>query len=258
MAILVRGLELLAPGGLLAYSTCSLNPIGMCSGSPHLIGQQTQLSLTRLATYTEDEAVVSAALAQLGGLDCFEIVAPPPMDGLGMHPGLAAWGVPHPDGPVCNPCPSHSISLQIYGNTLMAHTRRWMQTLASSTMRPLTMCPRPSAGLLVSPGTSSAACRLSLKTLRSYAAASFGAACSRLLPRRALALRWSIAAESYRRQQLTGADSLWLCCAKKSCSRGRRAQSASTRATPSLSQSMHPCLAVHAAKCKNTIYVRSA
>jgi hypothetical protein len=52
---------------------------------------------------TEDEAVVGSALSQLGGLGCFEIVPLPPLDGLGVHPGFAAWMVPHPDGPVCTP-----------------------------------------------------------------------------------------------------------------------------------------------------------
>jgi hypothetical protein len=57
--------------------------------------------LIAIARSTEDEAVVGSALSQLGGLGCFEIVPLPHLDGLGIHPGLAAWMVPHPDGPVC-------------------------------------------------------------------------------------------------------------------------------------------------------------
>jgi len=66
LGILKRGLELLAPGGLLAYSTCALNPV-------------------------ECEAVVGAALAEADG--AFETV-PVDVPGLRFAPGLAAWKVP--------------------------------------------------------------------------------------------------------------------------------------------------------------------
>jgi len=66
LAILRRGLELLAPGGLLAYSTCALNPV-------------------------ECEAVVAAALSQLGDdVETVEVGVP----GLCLEPGLTSWRVP--------------------------------------------------------------------------------------------------------------------------------------------------------------------
>lgn len=74
LGILLRGLELLAAGGQLVYSTCSLNPI-------------------------EDEAVVAAALAELGGsaagvevLDRSCVLGGIPCCG-----GIAMWRVPHPE-----------------------------------------------------------------------------------------------------------------------------------------------------------------
>lgn len=66
LAILRRGLELLAPGGLLAYSTCALSPV-------------------------ECEAVVAAALADTDGT--FEVVAVD-VPGLRMEEGRTTWRVP--------------------------------------------------------------------------------------------------------------------------------------------------------------------
>lgn len=67
MQLLVRGLELLKPGGQLVYSTCSLNPI-------------------------EDEAVVSTAINISKGsvelMECNEL-----LPGLRSVPGLKTWKV---------------------------------------------------------------------------------------------------------------------------------------------------------------------
>lgn len=88
LAILLRGLSLLKPGGRLAYSTCSLDPL-------------------------QGEAVVAAALAQVAPLpwdaDASEHAAEfgllKPNDvlpvgeascGLRLLPGLTTWCVPHP------------------------------------------------------------------------------------------------------------------------------------------------------------------
>jgi len=68
LTILRRSIEMLAPGGILAYSTCSLNPV-------------------------ECEAVVAAALAQIGGV--VEII-PIEVPGLSLASGLTSWLVPSP------------------------------------------------------------------------------------------------------------------------------------------------------------------
>ncbi|KAK3253482.1 hypothetical protein CYMTET_37269 [Cymbomonas tetramitiformis] len=75
VAILRRALELLAPGGRLVYSTCSLNPL-------------------------EDEAVVYAALRDAP--EGLHTVLPPAEvfashAEMGWCPGLASWRVPHPE-----------------------------------------------------------------------------------------------------------------------------------------------------------------
>jgi hypothetical protein len=66
LQILVRGINLLKPGGTLVYSTCSLNPI-------------------------ENEAVVAAALAQLS--DSVDLVPLPDLPGLVYRRGLSTWKV---------------------------------------------------------------------------------------------------------------------------------------------------------------------
>jgi 16S rRNA C967 or C1407 C5-methylase (RsmB/RsmF family) len=65
-AIVCRGLELLAPGGQLVYSTCSFNPV-------------------------EDEAVVATALLRMDG--AAELVAPPDLPGLRGADGITKWVV---------------------------------------------------------------------------------------------------------------------------------------------------------------------
>ena len=67
-AILRRGLRLLEPGGLLAYSTCSLNPL-------------------------ENEAVVAEALRQQPAGE-YELVEPPALPGLRVSEGRLSWSVP--------------------------------------------------------------------------------------------------------------------------------------------------------------------
>ncbi len=69
--ILRRGLELLRPGGLLVYSTCSLNPL-------------------------ENEAVVSSVIDDLGGTDKVKIVALPAWltSKFKAMTGLSTWLVP--------------------------------------------------------------------------------------------------------------------------------------------------------------------
>lgn len=68
LRILTRGIELLKPGGILAYSTCSLNPI-------------------------ECEAVVAAALARAAGaVETLHVDLP----GLQLTQGLQSWKVPAP------------------------------------------------------------------------------------------------------------------------------------------------------------------
>eukprot|EP00927_Polykrikos_kofoidii_P047961 TRINITY_DN42223_c0_g1_i1.p1 TRINITY_DN42223_c0_g1~~TRINITY_DN42223_c0_g1_i1.p1 ORF type:complete len:775 (+),score=93.04 TRINITY_DN42223_c0_g1_i1:32-2326(+) len=66
LAILRRGIDLLSPGGVLAYSTCALNPV-------------------------ECEAVVAAAVTQAAGM--VELV-PISVHGLNLAPGLTSWRVP--------------------------------------------------------------------------------------------------------------------------------------------------------------------
>ena len=67
--ILVRGLELLKVGGIMVYSTCSMNPI-------------------------ENESVVASAIQQCGGLDKIEIVdASDICPGVLRKPGLTTWKV---------------------------------------------------------------------------------------------------------------------------------------------------------------------
>ncbi len=78
LAILLRGLELLAPGGILAYSTCALDPL-------------------------QGEAVVSAALrashhaAELEIAPPAEVLPELTVRELRALPGLSTWRVPHPD-----------------------------------------------------------------------------------------------------------------------------------------------------------------
>ncbi|KAK7200238.1 NOL1/NOP2/sun family/FtsJ-like methyltransferase [Novymonas esmeraldas] len=65
--VLLRGMASCKTGGIVVYSTCSLNPI-------------------------EDEAVVSACLAQTKGT--FELIDPTPLlPGLCASPGMTAWSV---------------------------------------------------------------------------------------------------------------------------------------------------------------------
>jgi len=66
LQILIRGLNLVKPGGTLVYSTCSLNPI-------------------------ENEAVVAAALAQFK--DTVELAPMPDLPGLLYRPGMGSWKV---------------------------------------------------------------------------------------------------------------------------------------------------------------------
>lgn len=66
LAVLTRGLELLAPGGVLAYSTCTLNPV-------------------------ECEAVVAAALLRSrGSVELVQVIIP----GLQLENGITSWRVP--------------------------------------------------------------------------------------------------------------------------------------------------------------------
>ncbi|CAE8611073.1 unnamed protein product [Polarella glacialis] len=75
--ILLRGLDLLKPGGRLVYSTCSFNPL-------------------------EDEAVVLAALLRRHGGQKVTLIDLPIFEDLSGSPGLKTWVVPHPeDGRVC-------------------------------------------------------------------------------------------------------------------------------------------------------------
>jgi len=79
LAILLRGLELLNPGGLFVYSTCSFSPV-------------------------ENEAVVAAALRHFGaaaGAKGQVELLPARLPGLRVKPGLHSWRVPcagHPAG----------------------------------------------------------------------------------------------------------------------------------------------------------------
>eukprot|EP01047_Picozoa_sp_COSAG01_P074004 COSAG01_NODE_12230_length_1777_cov_1.056615_3_plen_223_part_01 len=75
LAILRRGVELLAPGGKLVYSTCTLNPI-------------------------EGEAVVAAALRHFG-VERLRLLPPPAaacIGGDGFCDGQRSWWVPAADG----------------------------------------------------------------------------------------------------------------------------------------------------------------
>eukprot|EP00931_Biecheleriopsis_adriatica_P102707 TRINITY_DN77646_c0_g1_i1.p1 TRINITY_DN77646_c0_g1~~TRINITY_DN77646_c0_g1_i1.p1 ORF type:complete len:406 (-),score=78.17 TRINITY_DN77646_c0_g1_i1:181-1245(-) len=83
LKILLRGLELLGPGGRLLYSTCSLNPV-------------------------EDEAVVAAALERYRGGNV-HLVALPAAHGLVYTPGLQQWGVPAKSFSAENPVLYNSI-----------------------------------------------------------------------------------------------------------------------------------------------------
>ncbi|CAE7717695.1 Nsun2 [Symbiodinium sp. CCMP2592] len=69
LRILRRGLQLLAPGGQLVYSTCSLNPI-------------------------EDEAVVAAALVEAADCEIMPLPARLLEEDVGLHPGISFWKVP--------------------------------------------------------------------------------------------------------------------------------------------------------------------
>ncbi|CAE7653747.1 Nsun2 [Symbiodinium microadriaticum] len=69
LRILRRGLQLLAPGGQLVYSTCSLNPI-------------------------EDEAVVAAALVEAADCEIVPLPARLLEEDVGLHPGISFWVVP--------------------------------------------------------------------------------------------------------------------------------------------------------------------
>ena len=71
--ILRRGMELLRPGGILVYSTCSLNPL-------------------------ENEAVVASVIEDVGGVSAMEIIPLPKWlsDQCGALPGLTTWQVPTP------------------------------------------------------------------------------------------------------------------------------------------------------------------
>ena len=72
--ILRRGLELLRPGGIIVYSTCSLNPL-------------------------EDEAVVASVINNVGGTEAVEIVPLPDWLIEKCNPlmkGLVTWQVPNP------------------------------------------------------------------------------------------------------------------------------------------------------------------
>lgn len=68
-----RSLELLKPGGVVVYSTCSLNPI-------------------------EDEAVVASVIEDVGGVSAMQIVPLPEwlLQKCQVSKGLSKWQVPHP------------------------------------------------------------------------------------------------------------------------------------------------------------------
>lgn len=73
--VLYRGMQLCKAGGIVVYSTCSMNPI-------------------------EDEAVVAACLKDAGG--SFELIDPrTQLPNLRFYPGLRDWGVMRADGSYC-------------------------------------------------------------------------------------------------------------------------------------------------------------
>ncbi|KAK2197066.1 bifunctional SAM-dependent methyltransferase RsmB-NOP2-type/RNA (C5-cytosine) methyltransferase/S-adenosyl-L-methionine-dependent methyltransferase superfamily [Babesia duncani] len=72
LSILKRCLELLKPGGLLIYSTCSLNPL-------------------------ENEAIANYIVSQ-GQTENIFLEQLPKLEGIRMRPGLTTWRVPNPDG----------------------------------------------------------------------------------------------------------------------------------------------------------------
>lgn len=81
-SILIRGIELLKPGGRLVYSTCSLNPI-------------------------ENEAIVSYALKKFGPdvIELLDVSAALPE--LKRRPGMTSWVVPNLSGETKQPAPKN-------------------------------------------------------------------------------------------------------------------------------------------------------
>ena len=85
LRILRRGLQLLAPGGQLVYSTCSLNPI-------------------------EDEAVVAAALVEAADCEIMPLPARLLEEDVGLHPGISFWVVPGSPTPQAEGYAEHTSS----------------------------------------------------------------------------------------------------------------------------------------------------
>ena len=101
LAILRRGLELLAPGGLLVYSTCALDPMQDEAVVHAALSRERSVELL-----TPREALGGALGAALEGVDerlaeggqvsQGEAAAPSPLP-LPHTPGLCSWRVPAPD-----------------------------------------------------------------------------------------------------------------------------------------------------------------
>eukprot|EP01060_Flectonema_neradi_P004634 TRINITY_DN13002_c0_g1_i1.p1 TRINITY_DN13002_c0_g1~~TRINITY_DN13002_c0_g1_i1.p1 ORF type:complete len:791 (+),score=144.45 TRINITY_DN13002_c0_g1_i1:59-2374(+) len=87
LQILLKGIDSLAVGGRLVYSTCSLNPI-------------------------ENESVVAGALSAKFGEVQIESISPSSIPGLTTQPGLSSWMVPDEDGVLYSDCPSEKEVLQ--------------------------------------------------------------------------------------------------------------------------------------------------
>ena len=87
LQILLKGIDSLAVGGTLVYSTCSLNPI-------------------------ENESVVAAALASKPNEIKVEFIPQEAIPTLRAQPGLTTWQVPDESGKLFSVCPEDKESLQ--------------------------------------------------------------------------------------------------------------------------------------------------